>query len=83
MIVRSHIGTEYTVTGKVTPRDNVLYTVRIPVDKRRISEKYDMEIAVGGMRMYINSDGTMVKGYNTFTKGTLAKIYAFLKAQSL
>ena len=44
-----------------------------------IDQIYDMEIRVGGMRMYILKDGTMVSGYETFEKETLARIYKFLK----
>lgn len=77
MKVASHIGNIYEVTHDRAPKE--FWSVYISWDKRKIRTPYDMEIRVGGMRMYINKDGTMVSGYETFEKETLARIYKFLK----
>lgn len=77
LTIKSHIGDEYTVVKESIPKE--YYTIYKPKDTWRISKQYDMEIRVGGMRMYINADGTMVSGCNTFDKEDLEKVYQYLK----
>ena len=77
LVIVSHIGKEYCVVkrGGDISGYNSIY---ISSDRRRISKPYDMELRVGGMRMYILKDGTLVNGYNTFDKEDLAKVFVYL-----
>lgn len=77
MIIKDYSGQEYIVTTSRNPVG--YYSIYIPYDTWHIKVKYDLMVIYGGMRLYINKDGSIPHGYNQFKKGDLKRVYNFFK----
>lgn len=77
LTITSHIGDEYVFEDR--PHKDEYYEVFRDPNPAPTSKKCDMKLCSGGAYQYIESDGTLVRGSETFPKEELKRAYDYFK----